>query len=63
LGFLAPPSTDEEVRDQMCAANASFLKDDDTTNDGLGGWLINTDPVAMLSWLTAFGVDPRTSDG
>jgi len=63
LGFLAPPSTDEEFRSQMCAANASFLKDDDTANDGLGGWLINTDPVAMLSWLTAFGVDPRTSDG
>lgn len=63
LGFEQPPVNDAEFKTQMCAANAGFLKDDDTLNDGLGGWLINTDPVAIYSWLSAFGVEPRSNDG
>lgn len=63
LGFENPPSMAQDLRAQMCTANASFLKDSDTTNDGLGGWLVSTDPVAMLSWLYAFGVEPRSADG
>lgn len=63
LGFNSLPETPEEFRTQMCTANASFLKDADPTNDGLGGWLVNTDPVAMYSWLTAFNVDLTPGEG
>jgi len=63
LGLNSLPVTPEEFKTQMCAANKSFLKDADLTNDGLGGWLINTDPVAMYSWLTAFGVDLTPGEG
>ncbi|MEL7590545.1 MAG: extracellular solute-binding protein [Anaerolineaceae bacterium] len=62
LGFINAPVNDTDFLTQMCAANASFLKDADTTNDGLGGWLISTDPVATLSWLYAFGVEPKVND-
>jgi len=62
LGFVNAPVNDADFRTQTCAANASFLKDADTTNDGLGGWLISTDPVATLSWLYAFGVEPNVND-
>ncbi len=34
LGFNSPPATADEFRQQACAANASFLKDNDQTNDG-----------------------------
>lgn len=63
LGFENSPDTEEDFRAQTCAANASFLKDGDTTNDGLGGWLVSTDPVAILSWLYAFGAEPGVDDG
>lgn len=62
LGYASAPENEVDFRTQMCAANATFLKDGDTTNDGLGGWLISTDSVAMLSWLYAFGVDPKVGD-
>jgi multiple sugar transport system substrate-binding protein len=63
LGFPRPPVNADEFRAQMCAANASFLKDADTTNDGLGGWLINTDPIAMFSWFKAFGAKIQSANG
>ena len=56
LGLNGLPDTPEKFRTQMCSANASFLKDADTTNDGLGGLLVNNDPVAIYSWLMAYGL-------
>lgn len=58
LGFTAAPRTTEEFSAQMCAANASFRKDEDPSDDGLGGWIVNNDPVSMYNWLLAFEAAP-----
>jgi multiple sugar transport system substrate-binding protein/sn-glycerol 3-phosphate transport system substrate-binding protein len=58
LGFTNPPSTWANFRQQVCAANASKRKDTDPLDDGLGGWIINTNALTTLSWLRTFGSDP-----
>jgi ABC-type glycerol-3-phosphate transport system substrate-binding protein len=58
LGFTNPPATWGAFREQVCAANASKRKDDDPGDDGLGGWIINTNALTTLSWLRAFESDP-----
>ncbi len=55
LGFDSPPGTAEDFRRQACAANASFRSDADPTNDGYGGWIVDTDWQTTYSWLLAFG--------
>ncbi|PJH75392.1 MAG: hypothetical protein CO064_06920 [Anaerolineae bacterium CG_4_9_14_0_8_um_filter_58_9] len=55
LGFSAPPATADEFRQQACAANAYYRQDANKQNDGYGGWIVNTQPDTMLSWLLAFG--------
>jgi multiple sugar transport system substrate-binding protein len=55
LGFSNPPATADQFRQQACAANASFLKDADPSNDGYGGWIVDTDWQTTFSWLLAFG--------
>lgn len=55
LGFKSPPSTAQEFREQACAAHASLGRDDDPANDAGGGWLVRTDGMTLLSWLSAFG--------
>ncbi len=55
LGFLAPPKTAIEFQQQACRAHQAMLTDIDKTNDGQGGWLVDTDPMTLLSWLMAFG--------
>jgi multiple sugar transport system substrate-binding protein len=55
LGFSQPPATADEFRQQACAANASFLKDRDPSNDGFGGWVVDTNWQTVYSWLLAFG--------
>jgi multiple sugar transport system substrate-binding protein len=57
LGFNAPPQTAEEFREQVCAANATFRTDDDLTNDGYGGLVLDGDPWTAYSWFKAFGGD------
>lgn len=54
LGFSAPPATADEFRQQACAANSYYRKDTIKQNDGYGGWIVNTQPDTMLSWLLAF---------
>ncbi len=61
LGFTAMPETEEDFREQVCVANASFKRDADTTNDGLGGWILNMDAFSVLNWLLAFGADPYST--
>jgi len=58
LGFTNPPVTWGAFREQVCAANASKRKDADPVDDGLGGWIINTNALTTLSWLRIFGSDP-----
>ena len=55
LGFNSAPVTADDFQKQACAAHAAMLKDKDKSNDAMGGWLMDTQPVTALSWLTAFG--------
>jgi ABC-type glycerol-3-phosphate transport system substrate-binding protein len=68
LGFDTPPQTADDFHKQACAANASWKKDQDLTNDLYGGWLLDnptTDtsaPWTAYAWLRASGGDVY-SDG
>src|SRR6185436_4282651 len=55
LGFNSPPATSSEFEGQACAAHRALGEDEDTGNNALGGWLIDTDPMTPLSWMMAFG--------
>ena len=55
LGFNSPPPTQQDFRQQACAANASFRADADPKNDGYGGWIVDTAWQTTYSWLLAFG--------
>ncbi len=61
LGFTTAPQTMEEFSEQACAANASFRKDEDPSDDGFGGWIINTQAATVYNWLLAFNADPFTN--
>src|SRR3990172_2560018 len=54
LGFDSPPVSSSDFEQQACAAHRALGQDDDPTNDALGGWLIDTDPITSLSWMLAF---------
>jgi ABC-type glycerol-3-phosphate transport system substrate-binding protein len=58
LGFAHPPESVTEFEAQVCAAAAANRADADRANDGTGGWIVNTDPLAQLAWLYSFGFDP-----
>ncbi len=63
MGFDAPPQDAESFRAQVCAANQTFrLGDEDETNDGLGGWLIDGDPQTALGWMAAFEGGAASAD-
>lgn len=55
LGFDAAPRTADDFRRQACRAHQSMLTDSDKKNDGQGGWLVDTNALTALSWMTAFG--------
>lgn len=57
LGFSQPPLTPDDFLTQSCAANAAMKLDNDSQNDGLGGYIIDTDALTMASWAAAFGSD------
>ncbi len=63
LGFSAPPSTTEEFSEQACAAALANSSNDFPEDDGTGGWLIDTTPSGVLSWLYAFDSSVTLSDG
>jgi ABC-type glycerol-3-phosphate transport system substrate-binding protein len=54
LGFAEAPQTEAEFRQQACSAHESLTLDGEPGNDGMGGWLVDTDPVTFLSWMVAF---------
>lgn len=62
LGFTSPPTTPEEFKAQACAAAKTWLNDPDPNNRGIGGWIINTDPLTILSWMFVFGADRMPDD-
>jgi ABC-type glycerol-3-phosphate transport system substrate-binding protein len=63
LGFNAAPRSADDFRAQACAANASWKTDQDETNDGYGGWVLDNPtvdinaPWTAYAWLRAFGGD------
>jgi ABC-type glycerol-3-phosphate transport system substrate-binding protein len=62
LGFDVPPSTPVEFKQQACSAAQANKADADPNNDGTGGWVVNTSPSAVLSWIYAFRgqvIDPQ----
>ena len=63
LGFSAPPHTTEEFMEQACAAALAYSSNDIPDDDGTGGWLIDTTPSGVLSWLYAFDSSVALSDG
>ncbi len=63
LGFSAPPATLAEFEEQACTAAAAYFNDEDETNDGLGGWVIDTTTAPVLTWIYAFGGEVETPSG
>lgn len=55
LNFSSPPSTANEFQTQVCAAAKAVLKDEKQDNDGTGGWIVNIDPLTIISWMLTFG--------
>jgi multiple sugar transport system substrate-binding protein len=55
LGFDAAPVTRVDFRQQACQANRAMRTDETPGNDGMGGWIIDTEPMTVFSWLLAFG--------
>jgi ABC-type glycerol-3-phosphate transport system substrate-binding protein len=63
LGFTEPPATIEAFTEQACAAAGTYFSDEDPTNDGLGGWVIDTSTTTLLGWIAAFGGEVETPQG
>jgi ABC-type glycerol-3-phosphate transport system substrate-binding protein len=63
LGFDSPPATSSEFEQQSCAAHKALGEDEDSTNDPLGGWLIDTHAMTPLSWMIAFGGGVQEEEG
>ena len=55
LGLNTSPKHPVEFRQQACRAHQSMLTDNDRTNDGQGGWLVDTNATTFVSWMMAFG--------
>jgi len=56
LGFDAPPTTPEEMREMACAAA-------EANGDGTGGLIIDTGASAFAGWTFAFGGNILSDDG
>jgi len=64
LGFESPPATPDGFLNQSCAAARENSFDDDPDNNGTGGWIYNSDPLTVLSWMKTFngGELPKNED-
>ena len=54
LKIKSQPELTEDFRQQACRAHDSMKKDEFAENDSMGGWLVNTEPMTVYSWLLAF---------
>lgn len=55
LGFDNPPKTFADLQQQMEAAAAKLLEDNDYDNNGAGGLWLSLSPQSALAWYRAFG--------
>jgi len=62
LGYLDPPTTPEDFRVQACAAAEYIDRQGDKSNLGKGGWMITTQPGALIGWIYAFGGEITNPD-
>ena len=62
LGFESAPASSEEFLNQACTAARYNANDADDGNNGTGGWIYNTDPLTLLSWMQVFGGGEIPSD-
>jgi multiple sugar transport system substrate-binding protein len=64
LGFESVPTTPDDFLNQSCAAARANSFDNDLDNNGTGGWIYNSEPVTVLSWMKAFngGEIPKNED-
>jgi multiple sugar transport system substrate-binding protein len=63
LGFGSPPDDPQDLQQQACRAHRTMLADAGPGNDGLGGWIIDTDAMTAMSWLLAFEGGVLEGDG
>ncbi len=55
LGYSSPPSSTQEFMEQACTAASAYNINELQEDNGTGGWLIDTTPSGVLSWIYAFG--------
>jgi len=57
LGFSRPPETLDEFRQHACTAARANNTDRTGSNDGTGGWMVDTDGWTIYAWLKSFGLN------
>ncbi|MGD0002617.1 MAG: extracellular solute-binding protein [Anaerolineaceae bacterium] len=62
MGFSAPPTSPEQFKAQSCAALQANVRTQRIDKIGTGGWVIETTPLALLSWMQVFGGQPVPAD-
>ena len=63
LGYSSPPTTADEFAAQACTAAKAITAQGSKTNQGKGGWMITTQPGALVGWIYAFGGGITNPDG
>ena len=63
LGYDSPPENSSDFERQACAAHVALGKDEDETNDALGGWLIDDNAMTPLSWMLSFDGGVQEENG
>lgn len=51
LGFHTPPTNRDDFTEQICAALAAINSDSDPDNNGTVGWILTSEPGAVISWM------------
>jgi ABC-type glycerol-3-phosphate transport system substrate-binding protein len=63
MGFTTAPATPQDFEKQACTALQANVRTQRVDKIGTGGWIIDSDPLPMLSWFLAFTGQPiPTSD-
>ncbi len=56
LGFSRPPESVDDFRQHACTAARANNSDNTGSNDGTGGWMVDTDGWTIYAWLRSFGL-------
>jgi multiple sugar transport system substrate-binding protein len=62
MGFSTPPGSPEQFKAQSCAALQANVRTQRVDKIGTGGWVIETTPLTLLSWMQVFGGQPLPAD-